>query len=42
VNPDALLASLMVLLRLFTALVMSTVSSSEIESMANNPYVDNR
>jgi len=39
-DPDALLISLMVGLRFFTALVAATISKGEVAEMARNPYVD--
>ncbi|MGN6520689.1 MAG: hypothetical protein ACTHK2_14815 [Dokdonella sp.] len=39
-DPDVLMISLMVGLRFFTALVAATISRTEVEAMARNPYVD--
>lgn len=40
VDTDVLLSSLMVLARCFTALVVATMSASEIDAIANDPYPD--
>lgn len=39
-DPDALLSSLMVMLRFLLVLVVGTMSSTEMDAMARNPYVD--
>ena len=40
VDADALLAGLMVVVRFFMVLVVTTISAAEMDAMASNPYVD--
>lgn len=40
VNANALLATLMMIVRYFMPLVLSTMSASEVDGIAANPYID--